>query len=183
MSINQTNIIAMPELLDRVDSLSIRKQLLPRSRLDPCVALLDLTRIRMKLRDVSEGEGWPAEVCSLAELEYRRFLTLKRFLFSFPIVPNRLMDKFWHFHILDTRNYHDDCSRLFGQYLHHYPYFGARGDLDRDELGRAFQRTKTIYLEVFDKSMDEAPTKAARVLCESAIIKPMLLGDISFLAD
>lgn len=155
--------VAVTDILDQVDSTLIGK-LLPKSRLDPGVALLDLTRLNLKLRDTSEGEGWPAEVCALAEVEYRRFLTLKRLVFSAPLVPNRLIDKFWHAHILDTKNYYADCLRLFGEFLHHYPYFGKRGDLDREELDRMFQRTKAMYLKLFNESMDVAPAKAASIL-------------------
>jgi hypothetical protein len=166
--------------MDNADLVSIRRKLLPHSSLDPSVALLDLARLHLKLRDVSEGEGWPAEVCALAELEYRRFLTLKRFFFSTSLVPNCLIDKFWHAHILDTRNYHSDCSRLFGEYLHHYPYFGKRGEFDRLELARAFQKTKDLYLGIFGESMDKAPSDAARILSKRGTPHPML-AEPSFL--
>jgi len=167
---------------NRFDLSSIRRQLLPKSRLDPDVALLDLARIKLKLRNRTEGEGWPAEVCTLAEIEYRRFLTLKRLVVSLLIVPNRLMDKFWHFHILDTRNYHADCMVLFGKYLHHYPYFGMRGIKDREELAKAFEITKSIYLEVFDQSMEESPSRAAVILSKNKRIEKTLT-DLAFYPD
>ncbi len=163
------------------DLVSIRKRLLPQSSLDPSVALLDLARLRLKMRDVAEGEGWPAEVCALAELEYRRFLTLKRLFFSAALVPNGLMDKFWHAHILDTHNYHSDCLRLFGEYLHHYPYFGKRGESDRVELARAFQETKDLYLGIFGESMDKSPGDAARILSQRG--PTPLLHEPGFLTD
>ena len=172
--------LAVDELLDHLDLSKIRQNLLPKSRLDPAVALLDLTRLHLKVRDMSEGEGWPLEICALAELEYRRFLTLKKLRFSLPLVPNRLIDTFWHAHILDTRNYHDDCLLLFGKYLHHYPYFGKRGDQDQLELFRAFQRTKALYLLVFDKSMDESPAQATMILSRSTAINSTMLSYPSF---
>ena len=37
--------------------------------------------------------------------------------------PTKLMDTIWHHHILDTKNYHNDCNNIFGFYLHHKPTF------------------------------------------------------------
>ena len=42
-------------------------------------------------------------------------------------------------HILDTRAYSRDCEFLFGRFLHHFPYFGMRGDADRAALDRTFR--------------------------------------------
>lgn len=169
------------EPFEQLESLSIGTNLLSKSRLDPGVALLDLTRLHLKLRDPFEGEGWPLEVCTLADLEYRRFLTLKRLFFSTPIVPNRLIDKFWHAHILDTRNYQADCLQLFGEFFHHYPYFGLRGESDLNDLCRAFKATQMLYLKIFNVSMNEAPSKAAKILSQYKPTQDPLFGDPAFL--
>ena len=73
------------------------------------------------------------------------------------LVPNHLMDSFWHAHILDTRNYEADCKLVFGEYLHHYPYLGRRGTKDFNEWMAAFRNTKRLYLALYGESMDAAP--------------------------
>lgn len=69
------------------------------------------------------------------------------------MVPNKIMDIFWHYHILDTRAYHKDCEAVFGHYLHHFPYFGMRGEQDAQNLKNAFYKTKELYLETFGENM------------------------------
>jgi hypothetical protein len=46
----------------------------------------------------------------------------------------KIVDEIWHQHILDTHAYHRDCDAIFGSYLHHFPYFGMRGDADAQAL-------------------------------------------------
>lgn len=38
-----------------------------------------------------------------------------------------------------------DCLKVFGSYLHHYPYFGIHDELDQQNLENAFKRTKELY--------------------------------------
>lgn len=122
------------------------------------IAQLDLEMVKMKLRDVDEGEGWSSEQCESAELEYKRFLQLNRKYASATIVPNRVMDVMWHYHILDTRQYVADSDRLFGRYFHHFPYFGMRGPEDEMQLRSSFMTTQQIYEREFSEPMvrDEA---------------------------
>lgn len=110
---------------------------------------LDLEMIKLKLQDAEEGEGWSAAQCNEAEIEYKRFLALKR---SYPergIVPHGTIDKFWHQHILDTEKYAQDCNELFGYFLHHYPYFGMNGEQDAQNLTEAFEETRILYRKHF----------------------------------
>ncbi len=67
------------------------------------------------------------------------------------------MDEVWHAHILDTRRYAADCDCVFGEFIHHYPYFGL-GDKhgDRRQLVAKYQRTKVRYIALFQ----EAPPKS-----------------------
>jgi hypothetical protein len=106
---------------------------------------LDFTLIKRKLRDPEEGEGWSAEACEAVEADYRRFLALKRAYPDRDLVPTRAIDAFWHRHILDTAQYAADCERVFGWFLHHYPYFGTRGDADRAALIAAFADTTVLW--------------------------------------
>ena len=60
----------------------------------------------------------------------------------------------WHYHILDTQAYEKDCQSIFGQILHHYPYFGINGTKGKKQLVSAFDRTKMLYQETFKSTME-----------------------------
>ena len=109
------------------------------------IAAMDLSMVKLKLMDTEEGEGWSADECTRLELEYRRYLALSLQYPDKAIVPSKLVDKFWHFHILDTQAYAEDCQRAFGYFLHHYPYFGMRGEEDAQALGMAYDDTLALY--------------------------------------
>lgn len=122
----------------------------------PEIKNLDLSRIKWKLSDAEEGQGWSAELCDLAEVEYKKYLTLVKLFPKMDIVPNKIMDKFWHQHILDTQAYSKDCQQIFGYFIHHYPYFGMHGTEDKQNLIDAFEATKNLYKITFMSDMDEA---------------------------
>ncbi len=121
-------------------------------KITPIIAALDFSMIKMKLQEPEEGEDWTPEQCESAEVEYKRYLQLCK-TYGPGIVPNKIMDTFWHYHILDTRAYHTDCDLIFGGYLHHYPYFGMRGEQDATDLEQGFILTKQRYLETFGEEM------------------------------
>ena len=131
--------------LDRIEELKSKG-------VHPQVAEIDLSMVKMKIQDADEGLGWTEQECEDAELEYKRFLTLN-IMYPRAIVPNTVMDNFWHYHILDTRAYHSDSEKVFGGYFHHFPYFGMRGEEDEKELIKAFERTKVLYEEAFGEPM------------------------------
>ena len=109
------------------------------------IAAIDFSMVKLKLMDTEEGEGWGADHCDRVEREYRRYLELSRQYSDKAIVPSKVVDTFWHFHILDTQAYADDCDRAFGYFLHHYPYFGMRGEQDAQALGAAYDETLALY--------------------------------------
>jgi len=109
-----------------------------------CIQNLDFTKLKFKLSQSKESK-LSIEVCDFAEIEYKKFLTLKLLNPDTALVPNQLVDEFWHAHVLDTKRYHEDCQKVFGHYLHHYPYFGIFGDEDYSELENAFTKTKQLY--------------------------------------
>lgn len=85
------------------------------------------------------GPRWSIEDARTAADLYRSFLWL---CWAYPdenIVPNSVIDQFWHLHILDTRRYADDCQKIFGRMLHHNPYLGLRDD--QDKMHGSFART------------------------------------------
>ncbi len=123
--------------------------------IDSDIAEIDLEMVKMKLGEPKEGIGWNNEQCEDAEIEYKRYLMLCR---KFPhphyaIVPNKIMDTMWHYHILDTRAYCHDSDKLFGGYFHHFPYFGLRGDEDEKQLKESFEKTKLLYEQTFGESL------------------------------
>lgn len=114
---------------------------------------LDLDPIKLKLTDREEGQGWSREYADRMELAYKRFLTL---LVKYPeetIAPTKDVDKFWHAHILDTLKYAADCESVFGYFLHHFPYFGMRGEQDAADLRAAAARMHEIYQREFGEAM------------------------------
>jgi hypothetical protein len=62
------------------------------------------------------------------------------------------VDTFWHYHILDTRKYAADCQAVFGQFLHHFPYSGLRGNEDAAAHEAACERMRVLYEETFGVS-------------------------------
>lgn len=110
------------------------------------VHALDFTMLRSKL--IAE-KGWTAETADEIEDLYRRFLALNVRYPGRKICPTGPIDEFWHAHILDTRAYAADCDRLFGEFLHHFPYFGLRGPEDAANLERAFADSVELFIRHF----------------------------------
>ena len=108
--------------------------------LDFRIQNLDLTRIIWKMGDPEEGKGFTPQRLAQAEMDYRRFLHLHLLYPGLEIVPTKLIDEVWHQHILDTRAYAKDCQELFGEFLHHYPYFGMHGADDQANLQRCYSK-------------------------------------------
>jgi|SRR5688572_8941585 len=117
------------------------------------IQALDLDPIKLKLMDAEEGHGWTRAYADRMEVAYRRYLTL---LVKFPqetVAPTKDVDKFWHGHILDTMKYAEDCEQVFGYFLHHFPYFGMRGEDDAANLHAAAANMHAIYEREFGESM------------------------------
>jgi hypothetical protein len=125
---------------------------------------LDLGPIKVKLMDAEEGQGWSREYVEQMETAYKRFLILLVKYQDQTIAPSKDVDKFWHGHILDTMKYVEDCDHVFGHYLHHFPYFGMRGEADAAELAKAGDTMARLYAAEFGEAQ---PSKAA--FCSAAI--------------
>lgn len=126
------------------------RQLLERSaELDIALDLvrsLDFSLLRRKL---SEEQGWTDEYTNEVEDLYRQFLALNAIYPDRKICPTGPIDEFWHAHILDTRAYAEHCDRVFGAFLHHFPYFGMRDDKDREALQLAFTESRALFVRHF----------------------------------
>src|SRR5712692_7795104 len=117
------------------------------------IQALDLEPIKFKLMDHEEGQGWSREYVDQMEIAYRRFLTLSVKYPEETIAPSKDVDKFWHGHILDTMKYAEDCQNVFGYFLHHFPYFGMRGEEDAANLAEAGRTTQRLYEQEFGKAV------------------------------
>ena len=113
---------------------------------------LDLESIKFSLTQREGGTNWPLNKAESLEVWYRRFLYLSSIYNGKVIVPSKDIDTFWHTHILDTQKYMSDCENLFGRYIHHFPYFGMRGEKDRNHLEKAFHETEELFLLHFSES-------------------------------
>ena len=106
---------------------------------------LNLGPIRFKLMSNESPVKWDETFAKQVEEEYRKFLTLTLEAGGQPVVPDGLLDVYWHQHILDTEKYAEDCNIIFGKFIHHFPYFGLRGDEDQAELQESFKKTVEKY--------------------------------------
>src|SRR5262245_28068934 len=128
----------------------------PLDQVTAAIHALDLDPIKFKLMDHEEGQGWSREHADRVELAYRRFLVLYATYPEETLAPSKDVDKFWHGHILDTLKYADDCDRVFGRFLHHFPYFGLRGAEDAANLARAAETTQGLYRRQFGDGFEGA---------------------------
>jgi hypothetical protein len=110
------------------------------------VSKLDFSMLKQKL---GQEKGWSVEYQDEVENLYQRFLALNIIYSEQKICPTGPIDEFWHAHILDTRAYEQDCNYLFGQFLHHFPYFGMRGAEDYAALQTAFDNSKELFIRHF----------------------------------
>ncbi len=112
---------------------------------------MDLEPIIRKLTDPSYYlDRWNRKDVQTGVKLYRNFLYLKKkYGKRHPIVPSEEIDEIWHAHILDTRKYIKDCQAIFGEYLHHYPYFGIGSKADKQALEAAFNQTQELYFQEF----------------------------------
>lgn len=130
-------------------------------KLAPSVASLSFERLKHKYTETTEAEMTEKE-WDFAEQEYRRFLTLKLMYPNVSLVPSKVIDKVWHVHILDTRAYREDCAKVFGRFIDHYPYFGIYGQDDYQMLQEAFAETVELYERHFGEYPGKDPLNATR---------------------
>ena len=116
---------------------------------------LNLEPIMVKIMNTKEGEGWSLEQVIKVEKWYKRFLILNLKYPNKSIVPNHQIDTFWHYHILDTMKYDEDCKNSFGYFLHHFPYFGIRSEEDAKNLSLAFEETLNLINLEFKEDLNE----------------------------
>ena len=119
---------------------------------------IDFTWIEKKLTksDPNISKVWSLEGVRDAVNQYRNFMfILYKYQKKHKVVPSIEVDEIWHHHILDTRKYFLDCESVYGEYMHHFPYFGMRGNDDFIDLQDSFSSTQDLYFKHFDEYMYE----------------------------
>jgi hypothetical protein len=115
------------------------------------IATLDFSVIKATLMSPA-GRAWSRQRANAVECEYRRFLYLMKMFPQEPTAPLADVDLFWRHHLLDTLRYAGDCQRIFGQFLHYFPYAGMRGAEDEAALLRMGGRMRVIYESTFEET-------------------------------
>jgi hypothetical protein len=118
------------------------------------LAAMDLEPIIFLLTS-SEGHQWTLKQARLAEKWYRRFHELIHRYPSRTLVPTKTIDEVWHFHILDTQKYFDDCMELHGHIVHHFPYFGVRSRDDKVALTDSYRETVQLFASEYGESPEQ----------------------------
>ncbi|PST95678.1 hypothetical protein C9I87_08470 [Photobacterium iliopiscarium] len=101
----------------------------------------------------SNSEKWNFSRANKAVLDYQRYMAVTKALGGVQLVPNGDIDEIWHMHILDTRAYMQDCNTLFGEYLHHYPYFGMLGKENKQRWIDVQAQSEKLWLRLFDEAL------------------------------
>jgi len=133
-----------------METLKVDKETLERAY--QTIEKWDFTLTKQKLLE-PEYAGWTEERANAAEVGYKRYLAITKALNGFQLVPNGDIDRFWHEHILDTRRYLTDSYELFGGFLHHYPYFGMRGEEDTQKWKDVAKQSEDIWKECFNEPL------------------------------
>jgi hypothetical protein len=117
---------------------------------------LDCIKIKLMLMQKKEtGRHWTMDKINKVCGMYKNFLYLAA-TEEDSVVPTSDIDEFWHVHILDTQKYYADCERIFGNFIHHFPYFGIRSDGDGEELEEAFKKTCGLYKDAFGEKYTQS---------------------------
>jgi hypothetical protein len=129
---------------------------------------LNLDSIKAKLMHAASGEGWSREKADAVEMEYRRFLCLMKLYPTADTSPLVDVDTFWHYHILDTTKYAADCEKVFGYFLHHYPYVGMGGGDDEQFRIDSGERMRELYEATFGEPYPVPAVEAGEQARETA---------------
>jgi hypothetical protein len=116
---------------------------------------LDLSPIAYQLMQSPAGPRWTKPQTVKALAQYLAFLYLSDCYPHLQLVPSLTIDQVWHYHILDTQKYAEDCQLLLGHMIHHFPYLGLRGESDRRNQQQAYTQTKRLLSQHFSHNSIE----------------------------
>lgn len=95
---------------------------------------LDFGPLAYKLMHPEDRPGLSFEQSLDAIKKYKGFLFLCFANQGKSLSPSRYIDYVWHAHMADTELYMVQTVMLFGHFLHHFPFFGKRGQADEADL-------------------------------------------------
>ena len=121
----------------------------------PLVAGMNFDRIVWKIIDSDKSFSLSKKEVRNSVEQYKKFLSLKRKYPDSELVPTEEIDSVWHVHILDTKNYADDCNMLFGKFLNHEPYFGPYSKERREDMARWFEETSIFWQMEYGEVLQE----------------------------
>lgn len=127
------------------------------------VEQLDFMTQNVKLISYS---GWKSEKVMAVEGLYKEWLILhKVYGDKVALAPNKALDEYWHYHILDTKKYMLDCEQVFGYYLHHYPYFGLTEAEPAQDLESGFLLTQKLFKKHFGHTLTGSSNPCSSTSC------------------
>lgn len=110
---------------------------------------LDLEPIEKQLMQL----GWTHQQVTGAINRYKMFLSVTYLHPHTPLVPTQEIDFIWHYHILHTRKYRQDCQMLFGRFIDHEPSRERWDITDQLSLDTAFTQTQELLMQYFGDAM------------------------------
>lgn len=117
---------------------------------------IDFTHLKQKMAGTdAQGLGWTQDHLDFTEVTYKHWLFLRRKYEHLSMPPSDDIDRFWHYHMLDTRAYLRDCQSIFGYYLHHFPYMGTRGASDESALAAEWEKVQELHTLEFGEGIYE----------------------------
>lgn len=96
--------------------------------------------------------NWSRDLGHRAIGEYKRFAYLAM-VSPMPVTPSDEVDQVWHLHLLYTRSYWEEMTRLLPKPLHHGPTNGGSGE--DAKFGNWYERTKALYESEFGEPPPE----------------------------
>eukprot|EP00112_Aurelia_sp_Birch-Aquarium-sp1_P003061 Seg1343.2 transcript_id=Seg1343.2/GoldUCD/mRNA.D3Y31 product="Polyubiquitin 9" protein_id=Seg1343.2/GoldUCD/D3Y31 len=108
-----------------------------------------MLRLNVKTRELLKArlkrlENWSEERATEGVDAYEQFLKLKAAMKDYKakkLSPTPLIEEVWHFHVLDTQRYADDCLEFCGEVIHH----DIDGDIDTRKLEIQRNATEVAY--------------------------------------
>lgn len=121
---------------------------------------IDFSSVIYSIVEKDDGPRWAVAKALRAEKQYRQFLYIHATNPEICVVPSKLVDEFWHQHMLDSFKYAEDCNSALGHFLHHFPYLGTGGATDRELLRQSYLATTDLTAKVFgcDDSVGDEST-------------------------
>ena len=135
-----------------------------------------------KIIVIKNGE-WDRTRAINAVKNYKRYMSVTKAIGGLQLVPNGDLDEIWHMHILDTRAYMRDCDSLFGEYLHHYPYFGMLGEDNKKQWLEVQSESEVLWFSLFKEDLYSTGNSAQKCpqVCPCHIDDSIITGASNYL--